>query len=145
MDDWVRKIRKVLDCVLPGGMPQASPGNVPEGARAERLAEAHLTHHGAKILARNARCKGGEIDLIALHEGCVLFVEVRLRKRDDFGGAAASITAAKQRRIILTAQHWLQSSGQAFCCHPCRFDAMVLNALDGRVEWLKSAFEAGKS
>ncbi|MBS1207878.1 MAG: putative endonuclease [Proteobacteria bacterium] len=146
MGNWVGKIRKVLDCVLPGGMPQASQGKATEGARAERLAEQHLTARGVKILARNVRCKGGEIDLIALYEGCVLFIEVRLRKRSDFGGAASSITRAKQRRIVLTAQHWLQGPGRAFRGHPCRFDAITFNALDrDHIEWLPSAFSAEKA
>jgi putative endonuclease len=132
------KIKKVVDCVLHSRAPQASAG---EGEHAERLAEQHLIKHGARILARNARYKGGEIDLIALHAGCVIFVEVRLRKGDDFGGAAASITPAKQRRIVLAAKHWLQGAGRGYRSHPCRFDAMLLDTLDGmQLEWLQAAF-----
>ncbi|WP_371929807.1 YraN family protein [Uliginosibacterium sp. 31-16] len=113
----------------------------PAGARAERLAEQHLIAHGAKILARNTRYKGGEIDLIAEHAGHIVFVEVRLRKNSDFGGAAASITPAKQHRIVLAARHWLQGAGSAYSRRPCRFDAVLLDALDDkRAEWLQAAF-----
>ncbi len=65
-----------------------------------------------------------------------MFVEVRSRSRSDFGGAAASITASKQARIILAARHYLaQHSMDA----PCRFDAVLLQA--GQLQWLPAAFE----
>ncbi|GAB2902058.1 YraN family protein [Uliginosibacterium flavum] len=141
MGKWGARFRKMLDCVLQSRAPQASASTQAEGARAERLAEQHLVKHGARILSRNARYKGGEIDLIGLHQGSVIFVEVRLRKDQSFGGAAASITPTKQRRIILAARLWLQGEGRAYRQHPCRFDAVLLDALDEqRVEWLQAAF-----
>lgn len=141
--DWSAKFRKVADCVLRSRAGQASPAMLPEGVRAERLAEQHLIAHGAKILARNARCKSGEIDLIAEHAGHIVFVEVRLRQNGDFGGAATSITPVKQRRIALAAQFWLQGAGRNYQNRPCRFDAVLLDALDGkRAEWLQAAFFA---
>lgn len=144
MGSWGERIRKVLDCVLARRVPQASAAILTAGARAERLAEAYLVAHGARILARNARCQGGEIDLIALHAGSLVFVEVRLRQRKDFGGAAASITSAKQRRITRAAGYWLQGSGRAYRRHPCRFDAILLDGLDARrIEWRQAAFFAG--
>jgi len=66
----------------------------------------------------------------------LVFVEVRQRSRSDFGGAAASITTSKQRRIILAAQHYL--AGQPEC--DCRFDCVLIEG--ERLEWLKSAFSA---
>lgn len=138
--DWSARCRKVLDCLLRRPAPQAQPSR---GLRAEMIAECRLRAQGARILARNARYRGGEIDLIAEHEGCIAFVEVRLRSHADYGGAAASITIAKQRRIVLAARHWLQEAGRAHRHKPCRFDAMLLDSLEtGRVEWLKAAFEA---
>lgn len=131
----------MLDCVLQSRAPQASASTQAEGARAERLAEAHLVRQGVRILSRNARYKGGEIDLIGLHQGSIVFVEVRLRKDHSFGGAAASITPTKQRRIILAARLWLQTDGRRYQQHPCRFDAVLLDELDElRVEWLQAAF-----
>lgn len=109
------------------------------GAAAEELAARHLLAHGLRIIERNFRVRGGEIDLIAQDGASLVFVEVRLRSRGDFGGAAASITARKQQRIILAARHYLQTHGE----QACRFDAVLLNALDANaVEWLKGAFSA---
>ena len=114
------------------------------GEDAERLAERYLSGQGLKLVARNYRCRYGEIDLIMQHAETIVFVEVKLRKTlsgsVNFGGALASITASKQAKIITTAQHYL-----AGLRHPpaCRFDAVVLNGLNLKdVEWLANAFEA---
>lgn len=109
------------------------------GAAAEELAARHLLAQGLRIIERNFRVRGGEIDLIAKDGKTLVFVEVRLRSRGDFGGAAASITAQKQQRIILAARHYLQAHGE----QSCRFDAILLDALDAKtVEWIKGAFSA---
>ena len=76
------------------------------------------------------------IDLICRDGKALVFVEVRQRSRSDFGGAAASITTSKQRRIILAAQHYL--AGQPEC--DCRFDCVLIEG--ERLEWLKDAFTA---
>ena len=112
------------------------------GARAEELAARFLRARNARILERNVRCRGGEIDLIADDDGTVAFVEVRLRSGRAHGGAAASITLAKQRRLVLAAQYWQYGSGAAYRHRPCRFDAVLLDGLhEARIEWLKGAFE----
>jgi putative endonuclease len=109
------------------------------GAAAEALAEAFLLRRGLRVLERNWRVRGGEIDLICEDQGSLVFVEVRLRQRSDFGGAGASITAAKQRRLILAARHYLAGKRE----RPCRFDAILLNGLtDASIEWIRNAFEA---
>ena len=110
------------------------------GAAAERLAADYLLHRGLSLVERNFRVRGGEIDLICRDGKTTVFVEVRLRRRADFGGAAASITAAKQGRLILAARHWLSRHGET----PCRFDCVLLDELeDGHIEWLRDAFTAG--
>lgn len=110
-----------------------------DGARAEALAEEFLRKQGLQVLARNHRCRGGEIDLICRDGDTVVFVEVRLRSNPRYGGAAASITATKQRRVVLAARHWL--AGKPEC--PCRFDAVLLDRLDAKsIEWVKDAFSA---
>ena len=91
------------------------------GQRAENQAARFLEQRGLTVLARNYRCRGGEIDLVCRDGDTTVFVEVRLRTRQDFGGAAASITAAKQARLILAARHWLARHGET----PCRFDAVL--------------------
>ena len=113
-----------------------------DGARAEAIAARHLQRHGARIIARNVRCRGGEIDLVAEHADSIVFVEVRLRQHGDYGGAAASITNIKQRRVIKAARVWLAGSGRAYATRNCRFDAMLLKDLKGEVEWLQAAFSA---
>jgi putative endonuclease len=77
------------------------------GREAEALAARHLECCGLRVIERNFRIRGGEIDLICRDGKTLVFVEVRLRSRTDFGGAGASITVTKQRRIILAAQHYL--------------------------------------
>jgi len=107
------------------------------GAQAERQAERYLQEQGLEPVARNYRSRFGEIDLIMRDGATLVFVEVRLRRNADFGGAAASIDAHKQQRIARTAQHYLAGLAQV---PPCRFDAVLMDG--GGVEWLKNAFEA---
>jgi putative endonuclease len=114
------------------------------GDAAERIAEQALIKRGLKLVVRNYHCRHGEIDLIMQDGETLVFIEVRMRKatsgKADFGGALASITGAKQAKIILTAQHYLTAFKHP---PPCRFDVVLLNGLtSGDVEWLRSAFEA---
>lgn len=109
------------------------------GAQAERLAAQYLQQHGLTLLQQNYRCRYGEIDLIMQDGATLVFVEVRLRRRGDFGGAAASIDATKQAKLVRTAQVYLSTLKNT---PPCRFDAVLLRAEDGSgIEWLKNAFE----
>jgi putative endonuclease len=139
MGNWLEGIRKRIV-----GAPAApAQERATAGARAEGLAAALLARHGLRLLARNVRCRGGEVDLVALEDGTVVFVEVRLRRHRDFGGAAASIGWRKQQRVILAARHWLAGAGRNWAGHPCRFDAVLFARLDGDAgQWLRGAFEA---
>jgi putative endonuclease len=113
------------------------------GLLAERLAAAFLERNGLSILARNYRCRGGEVDLICEDRQVLVFVEVRLRRNAGYGGAAASITRAKQSRIILAARHYLASHTATRREPDCRFDCLLLDALsEGAIEWLRDAFAA---
>jgi putative endonuclease len=106
------------------------------GREAEERAARHLEGRGLRVVERNFRIRRGEIDLICRDGTTLVFVEVRLRSRSDFGGAAASITAGKRRRIVLAAQHYL--AGKAEC--DCRFDCVLI---DGeQLEWIPNAFAA---
>lgn len=108
-----------------------------QGQVGEDAALAYLTRHGLVLVARNFRCKGGEIDLIMQDRSSLVFVEVRKRADNRHGGAAASITSAKQRRLLIAAQVYLQR----YAMPPaCRFDVI---AIDGeKLDWLKNAIEA---
>lgn len=111
------------------------------GDGAEDLALHYLQSQGLRLVTRNYRTPGrggGEIDLILQEsDGTLVFVEVRRRASGQFGGAAASVTAAKQRRIIFAARHYLM---RLPTWPPCRFDVVLLEG--GLVQWLKAAFDA---
>jgi putative endonuclease len=116
----------------PPAAPEASRAS--RGAAAEMLAAEFLRANGCIIVERNYRCRLGEIDLIARLGDTLLFVEVRLRTRADYGGAAASISGAKRRRMQRAARHYLGHQAHE---PNCRFDAVLLDALDpARIEWL---------
>ena len=109
------------------------------GSAAEQLAADYLAARGLRVIARNYRVRGGEVDLVCEDGRTLVFVEVRLRTNDRFGGAGASITAAKRRRLILAARNYLAGKVET----PCRFDAVLLDRLDaGHIEWIRDAFAA---
>ena len=111
------------------------------GDAAEDAALRHLQKAGLRLLERNYRTPGrggGEIDLIMrAPDGTTVFVEVRQRKNASHGGAGASISALKQRRIIFAARHYLMRLSTP---PPCRFDVVLIE--QGGIEWLQAAFEA---
>jgi putative endonuclease len=109
------------------------------GAEAERLAAAHLQAAGLRLLTRNYQCRLGEIDLVCAEGETLVFVEVRQRRSEAFGGAAASITARKRRRLVGAARHYLMRLGRL---PACRFDVVLVTGRHPRIEWLRSAFEA---
>ena len=105
------------------------------GASAEDLAVRFLSGHGLAIVARNVRSRLGEIDIVARDGDTLVFVEVRLRRRHDFGGAAESITASKRARIRAAAELYLARLSRV---PACRIDALLLDALDpARIDWVK--------
>ena len=122
-------------CILAGSNSQRT------GQLAEDLAARFLEQHGLTLLARNFRCRGGELDLVCRDRETLIFVEVRLRRNAAFGGAAASITARKQRRVILAARCYLATHGPSSPAgRACRFDCVLL---DGeKIDWLRDAFAA---
>jgi putative endonuclease len=106
------------------------------GGAAEEAAARHLAREGLQLIARNYRTRLGEIDLIAREGETLVFVEVRLRRSERFGGAAASIDGRKRMRIACAARHFLARLGRE---PACRFDVVTLDG--DRVEWLRGAFE----
>jgi putative endonuclease len=118
---------------------KSARGSGSAGARAEALAADFLRSRGLSIIERNWRRRCGEIDLIARDRGTLVFVEVRLRRNAEFGGAAASINGAKRGRMIAAAGHYLAGITGA---PSCRFDAVLLDALEpARIEWLQNVIE----
>jgi putative endonuclease len=106
------------------------------GQEWEQQALAHLKQHGLTLVEANFSCKGGEIDLIMRDGATLVFVEVRQRASAAHGGAAASITPAKVRRLVHAAQVYLKRFGTV---PACRFDIV---AIDGdTLSWLRNAIE----
>ncbi len=109
------------------------------GARAEDLCAQLLERSGLRVLARNWRCRHGEIDLVAEERGTLVFAEVRLRSSRRFGGAGESVTAAKRARLVAAARLFLYGRPEA----DCRFDVLLLDGLaPDRIRWIRNAFDA---
>jgi putative endonuclease len=106
------------------------------GQIGEDAALVWLQRHGLTLVERNFRCKGGEIDLVMQDKDVLIFVEVRKRAAIAYGGAAASVTPAKQRRLIVAAQQYLQRYRMP---PACRIDVVAIDADD--IVWLKNAIE----
>jgi putative endonuclease len=107
-----------------------------QGRQWEQAALAHLRRHGLALVEANFRCKGGEIDLVMRDGESLVFVEVRQRASRNHGGAAASITPAKIRRLVRAAQFYLLRYPTL---PPCRFDVVAIDA--GHLDWLRNAIE----
>lgn len=116
------------------------------GDAAEQAACDHLVAHGCRIVARNVRYREGELDIVARHEELWLFVEVRLRASERFGGAGASVDRAKRQRVVRAAQHYLLTThGQGTGgWPPCRFDVVTVDG-QAAVQWIQDAFTAEES
>ncbi len=109
------------------------------GDAAEDAAARHLADAGCPILARNARYRGGEVDLVVREREVLVFVEVRMRGSSRFGGAALSVNSSKQQRIMRAAQQWLFAHyGERWPA--CRFDVVTVDG-SGTIEWIRDAFQ----
>ena len=146
--------RKQVAGSVAGGakvVAETGPGQVTTKSRgdaAESAAQVFLARAGLVPVESNYRTPGrggGEIDLVMrAPDGTLVFVEVRQRSGDLHGGAAASIGAVKQQRIIHAARHYLMRFASP---PPCRFDVVLVNGAlgqggDGGIEWLPAAFDA---
>jgi len=106
------------------------------GAQGEDAALHYLQQQGYQLVARNFKVKGGEIDLIMYDKKTLVFVEVKKRSSSAFGGPFAAITAAKQKRLTVAAQIFVQTNRPKF--DSIRFDAVAVLAPD--IMHLKNAF-----
>lgn len=104
----------------------------------EKIACDYLTSQGLKLITTNYHSRYGEIDLVMQDKNVLVFVEVRYRRSNQFGGAAMSVTPAKQRKIAFTAMQFLQRNNKTECC--CRFDVVAIGGSE--VNWIKSAFDS---
>lgn len=109
------------------------------GREAEDAALQHLLRQGLTLVARNYRCRMGELDLIMRDGEALVFVEVRYRRSSRFGGALESVDGRKRARLVQAALHYLQSSAAD---RPSRFDVVALTGAAGSLslQWIKDAF-----
>lgn len=110
------------------------------GAEQEQRARRYLERAGLRWVASNVHCRGGELDLIMRDGACWVFVEVRYRRDTRYGGALASVTRAKQQKLLRAAAVWLAQRGGSFETMNCRFDIIAITGT--ALEWLPNAFNA---
>lgn len=109
-----------------------------KGQQYERRAEQFLLSQGLTLATRNYWCKLGEIDLIMYSGQTIVFIEVRYRRHAHFGGAAASVTPAKQQKLRRAALSYLQAQGLNEAEQPCRFDLIACEGHE--LHWIENAF-----
>ncbi len=110
------------------------------GAGYEQQARRLLEKAGLTFVAANVRFRVGEIDLIMRDRATWVFVEVRYRRNALFGGAAASVTRNKQRKLLKAAALWLNGRRTSFESADCRFDVIAITG--AQIDWLPNAFTA---
>lgn len=115
-----------------------TPAHLRRGREAEARACTYLQGRGLRPVARNFRCRLGEVDLIMADGDTLVFVEVRYRGHPGFGSGAESIDLRKRRRLIAAAQTYLQRTGAHD--RPCRFDVVSLRGTE--LDWTRAAFDA---
>ncbi len=114
------------------------------GKAGEDRAARFLAKQGYKILERNYRVPSGEIDLIALHKGEVVFVEVKTRTSDAFGAPELAVTPRKQRQMVKAALGYIKY--KKLHQVPCRFDVVAINeASEKEIELIQNAFEVDRT
>lgn len=112
------------------------------GVRGEAAAEQHLRRRGYVIIERNFRCPLGEVDLIALDRGTVVFVEVKTRRDASFGTPVEAIDGRKRRRLQRAAQVYLNR--KRLHDRAARFDVVAVDwsGTDASCELIVNAFDA---
>jgi putative endonuclease len=118
------------------GTTHEAAGSRGVGEAKELLAEDYLKRRHLQPIARNHRCRFGEIDLVMRDGETLVFVEVRYRRSDRFGSPAETVDRRKQQRLAAAASHYLQAHPTVL---PCRFDVVAVSGED-RIEWIKDAF-----
>lgn len=108
------------------------------GDHYENQACRFLERQGLVSLDKNARFKGGEIDLIMREKSCIVFVEVKYRKQASYGGAAATISRQKQQRMLKAAYLWMAKKGLSATHTEFRFDAVTFEGDVNSVNWIKN-------
>lgn len=119
-----------------------SASSTNKGQITEQFAERYLSARGLKLLDKNYHCRQGEIDLIMKDKNTYVFIEVKYRQSNHFGGAIAAVSANKQQKIKHCVTFYLQQSGLNEYNTPCRIDVVALQGdiNNPEVTWLANAF-----
>lgn len=121
---------------------------IDKGAAAESLALQYLKNQGLTLVEKNFSLKQGEIDLIMMDSGTLVFVEVRFRRNSKYGTPAETVNTSKQKKLLLAASIYLQQKGLTDR-YPCRFDVVAITQTERKIKnqlpefsWYKDAFSA---
>ncbi len=120
----------------------SKPANA-AGRIAEDIAANYLAKQGLKLITRNFHSRFGEIDLIALQQDILVFIEVRYRKNERYLAVVETIDARKCRKLVATSEYYLLKHN-AYQDYQCRYDVIAITGeLDKPlIEWIKNAFQA---
>ncbi len=114
------------------------------GKAGEDRAATFLAKQGYRILERNYRTRNGEIDLIALHQGTLAFIEVKTRTSEAFGAPELAVTVQKQRRMVKAALGYIKYKNLHQV--PCRFDVVAISTGKEReLSVIQNAFEIDRT
>jgi putative endonuclease len=113
-----------------------------KGQLTEQFAQDYLVTQGLIPVDKNYHCRNGELDLIMLDGDTYVFIEVKYRKNNNFGGAVAAISPSKQKKIKHCVTYYLHHSGLNVHNTCCRVDVVTLEGLitQPEITWLKNAF-----
>jgi len=113
-----------------------------KGQLTELLAQEFLTGQGLTFVERNYHCRQGEVDIIMLEGDTYVFIEVKYRKSNTYGGAIAAISASKQKKIKHCVTFYLHQVGLNEYNTPCRIDVITLEGDINQpdINWIKNAF-----
>ncbi|MGL5335652.1 MAG: YraN family protein [Enterovibrio sp.] len=109
-----------------------------KGKQFEQLAQQYLCQQGLTLLDTQARFVCGELDLVMQHHDCIVFVEVRFRQNNHFGGAIASISQSKQQKLLKAGYLWLAAQGMPASHTQFRFDAVTFDGDLHTINWIQN-------
>jgi putative endonuclease len=120
----------------------SKPANA-AGKSAEDIAASYLTQQGLKLITRNFHSRFGEIDLIAIQQHILVFIEVRYRKNERFLAVVETIDGRKCRKLVATSEYYLIKH-KAYQNFQCRYDVIAITGELNKpvIEWIKNAFQA---
>lgn len=141
-EDWKAKLKALGIRRKPRARAAREPDRrkLKTGAEGEELAARHLGDRGCKILDRNVRFRGGELDLVAEEGESLVFVEVRTRRTGAPGSALESVTKRKQARVVRAAKLWLSRHPRE-AGRPVRFDVVAVDGDPPCITWIRGAFD----